>query len=574
VTLTEALKIRQQNNKDAPLFSVKLACGFTPLHLQTFLAAHLQQALPLRNIEITPGSYGDLAGCLEDASINQMHGVLVALEWSDLDPRLGYRGSGSWAPRILPDIVAEARRMLGRIGAAFERIAVPVAISLPTLALPPIFHTTGEQAGELEWTLQRSAAEFAERVAQFPGVRIVSTLRLDENSPAVTRFDLKSDLSTGLPYTLSHADALAYLLARVLAPPAPKKGLITDLDDTLWNGIVGELGPEGVSWDLASHHQLHGLYQKLLATFSEEGTLVAVASKNDAATVAKAFERNDLLLRPQQVFPMEVHWNAKSGSVERILRTWNIGADSVVFVDDSPMELAEVAAAHPGIECVRFPTNDDREGYRMLRRLRDLFGKQRLSSEDALRLESIRQGAAFQQGAAAGASPESFLEQAQARITIEFSAAGDPRVLELVNKTNQFNLNGVRYTESDWQRKLAAPGAFLAVISYEDKFGPLGKIAVIQGRAESGKLHVSTWVMSCRAFSRRIEFQTMKTLFERHDAREMVFDFASTAKNGPTQEFFAGVLGSNPVPPVYFTPELFAEKCPRLYHQVETLLTI
>ena len=571
MTLTEALKIRQQNRKDAPLFAVKLACGFTPLHLQTFLAAHLQHALPGRNIAITPGLYGDLAGGMESLASDPPHGVAVALEWSDLDQRFGYRGSGSWSPRMLPDMIAEARRMLDRIGAALERITVPVALCLPTLPLPPLFHTSGEQTGEPELALTRSLSEFAERIAQFPAVRVVSTARLNEDSPASSRFDLKSDLSTGLPYTLSHADALAALLAHLLASPPPKKGLITDLDDTLWNGIVGELGPDGVSWDLASHHQLHGLYQKLLAALSEEGTLVGVASKNDAKVVAKAFERDDILLRPQQVFPLEVHWSAKSGSVERILRTWNIGADSVVFIDDSPMELAEVAAAHPGIECIRFPANDDREGYRLLRRLRDLFGKSRLSAEDSLRLESIRQGAAFQQGAAADASPESFLEQAQAKITVDFSAADDPRVLELVNKTNQFNLNGIRYTEADWQKNLATPGAFLAAISYEDKFGPLGKIAVMQGRAESGLIHISAWVMSCRAFSRRIEFQSLKTLFEHLGAQEAMFDFAPTPKNGPTQEFFAGLLGNPPLSPVCLPSRLFAERCPRLYHQVETM---
>ena len=141
-------------------------------------------------------------------------------------------------------------------------------------------------------------------------------------------------------------------MARLLAPPAPRKGIVTDLDDTLWSGLAGEIGPEGVSWDLASHSQLHGLYQKLLAALAEEGVLIGVASKNDPAVVERTFEREDLLLRADRIFPVEAHWGAKSGSIERILRTWNISADSVVFVDDSAMELAEVAAAHPGMECL------------------------------------------------------------------------------------------------------------------------------------------------------------------------------------------------------------------------------
>ena len=237
------------------------------------------------------------------------------------------------------------------------------------------------------------------------------TLRRKAASPSSTRSDWRnsrlrpSDSISRAIFTpachtpIEHADRLASQLALALVPPAPKKGIISDLDDTLWSGIAGEVGPDAVTWDLASHAQLHGLYQKLLASLADSGTLIGVASKNDPAVVAKAFERKDLLLRPEQVFPIEVHWNAKSGSVARILETWNIAADSVIFVDDSPMELAEVAAAHPGIECVLFPKNDYQAGLAMLRHLRDRCGKERVSKDDALRLESIRQGAAFREQA-------------------------------------------------------------------------------------------------------------------------------------------------------------------------------
>jgi predicted enzyme involved in methoxymalonyl-ACP biosynthesis len=100
-------------------------------------------------------------------------------------------------------------------------------------------------------------------------------------------------------------------------------------------------------------------------------------------------------------------------------------------------------------------------------------------------MESIRQGAAFRDAAEGGSTPEAFLQQANAVIEIDFTPApGDTRVLELVKKTNQFNLNGIRFTDSDWSRTLSAPAAFVGVISYEDKFGPPGKIAVVQGRVE------------------------------------------------------------------------------------------
>lgn len=574
MNITEALKITQQVSRDARPFAVTLACGFTPLHLQTFLAARLQQKLPERRVIISAGLYGNLAGTLEAIGGSELpDGLVVALEWPDLDARLDYRSAGSWSNAAANDIVSSAQAAIRRLAAALAQIpAGPrVALSLPTLPLPPLFHTPGWQASAHQLHLESDLMRLAAEVAQRGRIAIVNAQRLDQTSAANSRFDLKSDLYSGLPYTIQHADQVAAQLAQALLPPPPKKGIISDLDDTLWSGIVGEIGPEAVSWDLASHSHLHGLYQKLLASLADSGTLIGVASKNDPAVVHQAFDRPDLLLRADQVFPIEVHWNAKSGSVTRILETWNIAADSVLFVDDSPMELAEVAAAHPGIECVLFPRNDYAAGLAMLHHLRDRCGKERISKDDALRLESIRQNAAFREQAAGGSAPDSFLREINAVVTFDFGAANEPRVFELVNKTNQFNLNGRRYTEADWRKLVALPGAVLAAVSYEDKFGPLGTIAALAGRVDHGCLNVEAWVMSCRAFARRIEYQALKMLFQGTGVREMQFSFAPTAKNGPTREFFAGLLGEEPQSDFRLTLSQFEEKCPALYHEVREM---
>ncbi len=568
--ITEALKIIQSAPKDTPEYRVFLGCGFTPLHLQTFVTAHLQTRLPARRIATSVGLFGDLVGSLENLSKAELDAVAIALEWQDLDARLGWRSAGSWGPAAATDAVRESRLALDRIARAVENLpkSIPVACSLPTLPLPPVFHTPGWQSGESEWALESAVRDFGARLLARPGFTLVNARRLEEDSPAAARYDVKQDLAAGLPYTLPHAAAVAAAFANLLAPPQPKKGIISDLDDTLWSGIAGEVGPDNVSWDLAGHSQIHGLYQKLLASLAEEGVLVAVASKNDPAVVKRAFERADILLPESKVFPFEVHWQPKSASVERILRTWNVGADSVVFVDDSAMELGEVGAAHPGVECIRFPKNDPAGAYGLLRRLRDLFGKPRISGEDAYRLESIRQGAAFQQLAGDGASPDQFLEQAAATVTLEFGD-GDTRVLDLVNKTNQFNLNGRRRAEVEWLRRTESPDSVMASIAYKDKFGPLGKIAVIEGREDGGVLYLDTWVMSCRAFSRRIEHQCLRVLFDRTGASEIRFDFAATPKNGPTQEFFEAIAGQRPEGEVRLTRGHFESACPRLYHKVE-----
>jgi len=572
VKLTEALHVRQGAGGIPDRFSVALACGFTPLHFETFLAAHLQLALPKRRVEVTTGLFGDLPGTLERLAESGADAAVVAIEWPDLDSRLGYRSLGGWGPAQEIDIVKHAQATLARMRAAIDGApaSMPMAVSLPTLPLPPAFHTAGWQAGAAALEIQQGMACFAAEIARRPNHRVLNAQYLIDRSSG-SALDLKREILAGFPYTLAHADALGEALARLLQPPAAKKGLITDLDDTLWNGLVGEEGPDGVHWDLSNHAGLHGLYQQLLGSLAAQGTLLAIASKNDPAVADRALSRPDLLLRKESIFPVEVGWHAKSESVGRILKTWNIGADSVVFVDDSPIELAEVKAVWPEIECRLFPKKDYGAAERLLRELRDLFGKSSVGAEDALRLESIRAAAQrAEDPAQSGVSADVFLAQAESVMEVEFNPPPeDTRVLDLVNKTNQFNLNGLRHTESEWRRGLEDPGAFVMAVSYKDKFGALGKIAVLKGARNNGNVDVSAWVMSCRAFSRRIEHRSLEILFERFGAGEIRFRFQPTPKNSPLREMFEGFLDAPPEGDFALSRERFAQRVPALYHRVE-----
>ncbi len=227
--------------------------------------------MPGRRVTVRTGLYGDPAGTLETRGSTKPHGAALALEWSGLDPRLGFRSAGRWGAEALGDMLRSAGAMLDRMAAAIESLpaGMPIAVSLPTLPLAPLFHAPGWQFAQAELALQHRVLEFAARIAERRGCMVANPSRIAEVSPQGSRFDLKSDLFTGLPYTISHAAAVAEALSRGLAGPPPKKGLITDLDDTLWYGLVGEIGPAQVAWDLASHRQLHGLYQKLLAALAE-----------------------------------------------------------------------------------------------------------------------------------------------------------------------------------------------------------------------------------------------------------------------------------------------------------------
>ncbi len=448
---------------------------------------------------------------------------------------------------------------------------VPTVVSMPTLPLPPLFPTRPIHAGSLETRLHSIVASLAESLSQQTGLRVASAQQLGETSPLTGRHDVKSDLGTGFPYSLHHASAVGELLARLIHNRPPMKGLITDLDDTLWAGIVGEDGVDGISWHLDRHTQMHGLYQQFVASLAGAGVLVGVASKNDAAVVSRAFQRDDLLVSKDDIFPFETHWSRKSESVRRILQVWNVGADSVVFVDDSPMEIAEVQAAFPQMECRLFPKNDDQGTLDLLKHLRGMFGRSIVTEEDSLRLNSIRESSMLQNsGESTEIASDAFLKSAEACIVFDGGrSTGDTRAFELVNKTNQFNLNGKRFSESEWRQFFTDPNAFMITASYKDKYGPLGKIAVVMGKAHAKNVHLDSWVVSCRAFSRRIEHQCLKYLFDAMDANEITFGYQATPRNGPIQEFLTGLLADPPAPGARLTREQFLAKVPGLFHRVE-----
>jgi FkbH-like protein len=573
--LAEALQIvRRPPAPDAAPFRVALACGFTPLHLQTFLGAHLQLRSQRHHITVQAGPYGDCLGTLQRLAALPPEAAAVVLEWADFDARLGLRRLGGWQAGDLPDILAAFRTAAARFEQALAAAAdaVPLALCLPTLPLPPVAFTPGWQEGPFDLDLRHELSAFAARAGAHRRVRLVSAQRLDHCSPPGQRLDVRSELTAHFPYRPAHAAAVAEALACLLWPAPPKKGLITDLDDTLWAGIVGDVGVDGVSWDLDRKSHVHALYQQLLNSLASAGVLVALASKNDPQVVDQALARKDLVLDRDRVFPREAHWQPKSASVARILQAWNVGADSVVFVDDSPLELAEVRAAFPDLECVQFCRQDEQAVYDLLQRLRDLFGKDAVAEEDTLRLASLRAGAARPEPAAPGPDQDGFLRELDAEVSLVLQKeAPDPRALELVNKTNQFNLNGRRHTDGTWLAYLKRPEAVLLTASYRDKYGPLGKIAVLAGRRQGPTFFVDTWVMSCRAFTRRIEHRCLEMLFDHFGVEEAVFDFEATPRNGPLQELLADLAGGPVGPHTRLTRTQFRRRCPALFHQVKVL---
>ena len=209
--LIEALDILQRCRAAGAPFRLLCACGFTPLHLSTFLRAHISLALPGRSIEARTGLYGDLNGTLRQAADEPSDAVVVTLEWPDLDPRLSVRQLGGWEPERLPEIAEEAPRRLAQIRGRIAAIAAhtPVAVSLPTLPMPPAAFQPPWLQSPLEAALAEALAQFSLDLSGLERVSVLNSRELDRTSPLAARHDVKAELSIGFPYQIAHADALA-----------------------------------------------------------------------------------------------------------------------------------------------------------------------------------------------------------------------------------------------------------------------------------------------------------------------------------------------------------------------------
>lgn len=566
MTLVDALRIVNARTPNETRRRFTLACGFTPLYLKIFLAAQLTERTVSERIDVEIGVFGDVSGTLQKLLSQPSDGVAVPLEWSDLDARLGWRSTHGWRSDWQADILSSVRLRLLHLTELLTNLSqrTSVVASLPTLPLPPMFPPARGQSSPAALELRSLVTDFASELVSSSDVRLVDSEQLDVQSPRHSRHDVVSDLRTGFPYRHEHSVTLASMLADLLRPAAPLKGLITDLDNTLWSGIVGEEGIRGVSWDLDHKTHAHAIYQEMLASLSELGVLIGVASKNDPIIAQQGLQREDLVVPREALFPVEANWGAKSESVRRILQTWNISADSVLFLDDSPIELAEVAANIPGIQCRKFPAGDAEAIVRLVGELRDLFGKPAATFEDKIRVRSLRESAVVLPTAA---DPEEFLRHADAEITFEWNAP-DERCFELINKTNQFNLNGRRLDAAAWRCRLSDPDGFLLAVRYVDKYAPLGKISILAGRWQDGLPWIDVWVMSCRAFSRRIEHQVLQACFERLGCDRILLDYQPTDRNAPIGELLAGLVELEPNQPIRLTRSAFNSRCPSLYAKV------
>jgi FkbH-like protein len=442
--------------------------------------------------------------------------VFLLLPW-DFVPEADWR---SGVPERVDDgrlhaHAAEVARLL-------ERRAGARLLYLPA-PLPPLFPDPARGAA-LARTLEAAALGLRARVLP------------------PDAFTLAGYFSSGCPVGGRWIGRVAHAVVEsAMTPPAaPRKVLATDLDNVLWSGLLADDGPEGVAFEPSGRGYRHFVYQSVLRRLRREGTLLAAVSRNDPDLVLAPFRTGRMPLGEADFVAIIAGYHPKSTLIRGLAERLNLGLDGVVFVDDNPVELAEVSLGLPEVRCLAFPRHDDA----LAPFMDDLvaqFRRREITAEDRERTGLYRRRLeGMAPSGVDGADLTQFLRDLKMELAIHDRSRGDrTRALQLINKTNQFNLNGRRLGEEHVAAALEAGGRLYAA-ALSDRTGSHGEILACLVAPDGT---IDSFVMSCRVFQRRVEYAFLAWLAGQPHP-PTAFRWARTPRNEPVRRFLSEIAGS------------------------------
>ena len=320
-----------------------------------------------------------------------------------------------------------------------------------------------------------------------------------------------------------------------------KKALVLDLDNTLWGGVVGDDGVDGIAiGPEVPEGQVYAEFQSYCKALKSIGVVLAIDSKNDEANALAGLNHPDGVLRPDDFVCIKANWEPKDRNLLAIAEELNLGADSFVFADDNPAERSIVAAQVPGVET---PVLDGAENYIKMLDHGGYFEVTALSGEDLKKTELYHANAQRRRAQAAFSDYDAYLDSLEMKATIRrFEPLYMQRIAQLTNKSNQFNLTTLRCSEDDIRAMAEDAGCLCLYGKLVDKFGDNGVVTVVAGRQQGDVLHLQLWLMSCRVLKRGMEDAMMDAVVADAAARGIKTIrgyYYPTAKNGMVRDFYA-----------------------------------
>ncbi|HSG38856.1 MAG TPA: HAD-IIIC family phosphatase, partial [Thermoanaerobaculia bacterium] len=387
-------------------------------------------------------------------------------------------------------------------------------------------------------------ARLAVSLSGMTNLYLVPASELSARYPVEQLHDSYADRIAHIPYSPAGFAALGTLVARKIhalsSPPA--KVIVLDCDQTLWRGVCGEDGPEGVVLDEPRRR-----LQEIVLAQRDAGMLLCLCSKNQEEDVWCTFDRrSDFPLERRHLTAWRINWLPKSENLRSLAAELGLGLDSFVFIDDNPVECAEVRSNCPQVMVLELPADVERIP-RVLEHFW-AFDRLRTTAEDRERPELYRQMLERERHRESAGSFEDFLAGLGLVVDIQPLAPGNlERAAQLTQRTNQFNASTVRRTEGEIQRLLADGTLEGRVVSVHDRFGDYGLVGVVLFSARPPALEVDTFLLSCRVLGRGVEHRIVSELAREAEERglsRLDVRAVPTAKNRPAFDFLRGVPGA------------------------------
>ncbi len=321
------------------------------------------------------------------------------------------------------------------------------------------------------------------------------------------------------------------------------KVCVTDLDNTLWGGVIGEDGLEGLQLSADPPGAHWQAVQRVLLNLYDRGILLAIASKNNPEEALEAIDRHPgMILRRQHFAAHQIHWNEKAGSLAAIAAELNLGIDSLAFVDDNPVERQRVREELPEVWVVDLP--EQPSAYAATIAAQPCFERLTLSQEDRERgqlYQAERERTALRETAG---SVEDFLRSLEQQVELlPVTPQELPRAAQLTQKTNQFNLTTRRYTEQEIAARIADGEAWeVRAMRVRDRYGDHGLVGLAMMRCHGQKAEIDTFLLSCRVISRGVESALLAWLAAeaaRRNCTTLSGWYLPTRKNAPCRDFYA-----------------------------------
>jgi FkbH-like protein len=405
-------------------------------------------------------------------------------------------------------------------------------VEVPTVCA--ILAPSSQAAKELTPCLDEATAALISDARSLPGLTLIAPEDVDLVSTE-DRFDEAGDELAHMPFTEEHYASIALAIARkahALRVPAHKV-LVLDCDETLWRGIVGEDGVDGISIPPSLAH-----LQQFAVNIQAQGALVCLVSKNNERDVLEVFEkRADMTLKLEHVVAHRINWEPKSRNIADLARVLNLGLDSFVFIDDNPVECAQMRAELPQVVTLQLPPDDEIASF-----ISHLwaFDKTAVTDEDMRRTTMYRENLVREEFEDSTTNIVEFIASLDVVTDIAFPIDDEwTRIAQLTQRTNQFNFTTIRRAESEL-RGLPTSGFTVLRVKTRDRFGDYGLVGLVIANETGDALVVDTLLLSCRVLGRGVEHAIMRRLGElatQRKLRHVELPYVPTPNNEPARAF-------------------------------------